>query len=161
MSIVLIKIATIVIKTVAKPIISWLTHYNKLVLKESTHKEIDIIKNKLNNLGQNYHYYQTKFNRKILKLNTMDPIKLLPEDKAIERGVEFLSEIFLYTIMIGIPIWELSKNSNTKQKEKLIEQKILNRISNGSDAIKVDNKALIDMIDKDINYRLNELNSLI
>ncbi len=161
MSLVVVKIITIIIKTTAKPIISWLTHYNKLILKESTKKEIEFIKKKLYVVGQNYNFYLTKFNRIILRLNTKDPIKMLSEEKAIEKGVEFLSELILYSIIITIPILEIRKAAIQKKKEKLIEDKIVMRISNAYIAIKEENKEINDLLNKDLSLKLKEISTLI
>jgi hypothetical protein len=129
MGFILFKIGTIIIKTTAKPIVSWITHYNKILLKDSTRKEFDIIKKRLYVIGQNYNYYLIKINRRILKVNVKDPIKLLTEEKAIEKGVELVSELFLYSILIGVPLYEIKKGYEDKKKEKLIEEKIIMRIN--------------------------------
>lgn len=161
MSLIIVKAITIIIKSTAKPIIAWLTHYNKMMLKESTHKELDLIKNKLNVIGQSYNYYLTKFNRKVLKLSNKDPIRLLSEEKGIEKGVEFVSELVLYAIIIGIPVWELLKASEEKKMAKLNEDSRIKKIESTSNAIWEENKKLHLKVDKQLKQKIDRVRSLV
>ena len=58
-------------------------------------------------LGNSFHRFETKVNRKFLKLETNDDffVKPLNEDLAVEKGVEFFYEIVIYAILIGLPIF--------------------------------------------------------
>lgn len=52
---------------------------------------------------------------------------------ALERGVETIHEIVLYTVVLGIPLWEMNKSSNdAKAKEQKLQEKLdnLEKLSN-------------------------------
>lgn len=119
MAIFIFKVIALVVRTVAKPLITWATYYNRIKLQESNHKYI-FMKEYIIWFGQMTNYYNTKLNRKVFKLPTNDPIKKLSDDKAIEKGAEFLSEIIIYTILLAIPIMEWwRQNKISKKKEEI------------------------------------------
>jgi hypothetical protein len=120
MAILIFKVLALVIRTVAKPLISWASYYNRIKLQESNHKYM-FVKEYIIWFGQMTNYYNTKFNRKFFKLPSSDPIKKLSEDKAIEKGAEFISEVIIYTILLSIPIfewWRQSKIASIKEEMK-------------------------------------------
>ena len=110
----------IFIRTMAKPIIKWVLD----------HKKTDILGNvkvgKIGKvfiyIGQKHNILSTKINRKILGLSNISEIKDLPEEKALEKGTEFCSEILVYSILIFVPIIEWrkqAKNAEIKEKKEL------------------------------------------
>ncbi len=120
MAIFIFKILALVVRTVAKPLITWATYYNRIKLQESNHKYI-YLKEYIIWIGQMTNYYNIKFNRKFFKLPSNDPIKKLTDDKAIEKGSEFVSEIIIYTVLLSIPIfewWRQSKIAKIKEEMK-------------------------------------------
>lgn len=121
MAVLLFKLFTLLIRTMARPLISWVTYYNRVRLQSSQGRIPKWIKQKLVNLGQKVNYYNTTINRKLFKLSTKDPIRPLTEDKALERGAEFVSEAIVYAILITLPIYELlklGKANNEKEYQK-------------------------------------------
>ncbi len=115
MAIFIFKILAVVIRTAAKPLISWATYYNRLKLQENSKN--NYIKEKIIWIGQMTNYYNTRINRKLFRLSPYDPIKMLTDEKAIEKGSEFISEILIYTILLSIPIlewWRQSKINEIK-----------------------------------------------
>jgi hypothetical protein len=127
MAIFIFKILALVIRTTAKPIITWATYYNRLKLQESNKKN-HYIRKYIIWIGQITNYYNTKFNRKFFRLPSSDPIKRLTDDKAIEKGAEVASEILIYTILLSLPIlewWRQSKINKAKEEMKEIGLKRL------------------------------------
>lgn len=121
MAIFIFKIIAVVVRTTAKPLISWATYYNRIKLQEPNYKYV-FIKEKIIWIGQIVNYYNTKFNRKVFRIPLSDPIKKLVDDKAIEKGAEFLSEILIYSILLSIPVFEWYRQSKiTKIKEEMKE----------------------------------------
>lgn len=157
MSLIIIKAITILVKTTAKPIVSWISYYNKIVLRESQDVKHNIIKRKLIDLGQNYNFFYTKFNRMILRLKKTDPIRLLPEDKALEKGVEFLSELMAYSIILTIPIYELNKAYKDKDNAALEERYRFIKITSGVDFIEEQNANILEKLNNDIAVKLKQL----
>jgi hypothetical protein len=120
MAIFIFKIIALVVRTTAKPLITWATYYNRLKLQESNAK-YKYIRKYIIGIGQITNYYNIKFNRKFFRLPSTDPIKRLTDDKAIEKGAEVASEIVIYTILLAIPIlewWRQSKINKVKEEMK-------------------------------------------
>ena len=121
MAIFIFKIIAVVIRTVAKPLITWATYYNRIKLQEPNSKYI-FLREYILWIGQMTNYYNTRLNRKVFKLPATDPIKKLTDDKAIEKGAEFASEVLIYTILLSLPILEWWRQSSiTKLKEEMKE----------------------------------------
>jgi hypothetical protein len=156
MSALIFKAITVLVKTTAKPFIAWISHYNKQMLRESTNSFHNFVKNRMINIGQSYNYYYTKFNRKILRLKANDPIKLLSEDKAMEKGVEFVSEIIVYLIIIGIPIYELKKAMQNKSDLAIEEKYTFIKIKSNIESSKEGNLYLKNKLDE-IDDKINRL----
>jgi len=126
MSILVFKFVTLIVRTIAKPLISWLTYYNRLKMKEQNAK-FAFVKNRIINIGQLGNYYNIKINRKLFRLSSREPIKPLTEEKAIEKGAEFLSEFIVYSILISLPVLEWYRQSLiSKEIENQKEQEIKN-----------------------------------
>ena len=69
MSVFLFKALTLMVKTLARPIINWLSYYNRLKIQESDKKSLIFFRTRLISLGQNFHYYNTKFNSDYVSVN--------------------------------------------------------------------------------------------
>jgi len=129
MSVFVFKALSVLIKTTARPLVSWFSYYNTQMIKESSHHEYKILKKSLINIGQSYNYYYTKFNRRSLGTQKYEPIKLLSNEQAFEKAAEFLTEIFVYSILIIIPILEYRRNNNLKKMKKLNEMSVLLKLN--------------------------------
>lgn len=123
MSTFLFKVMNLVVRTVAKPLISWVTHYKKLKFKEDSGSKFQMfIRKKLIQAGQSWNYYNVMINRKLFKISTTGTtISSLSEEKALEKGAEVMSEVIIYSLLIIIPLmewWRLSKISKEKELAK-------------------------------------------
>lgn len=159
MAIILFKIATLVIKTIAKPIISWATYYNRMKLQEPGDK-YKFVKNKIVYVGQITNYYNTKINRRLFRLSTIDPIKNLPEEKAIEKGAEVLSEFLIYTILISLPVMEWLRQKRITRYKEYIRKQSLRRIKSDIECVVRNNESLSREI-KELKFMLEEINKKI
>lgn len=148
MAIFVFKILALVIRTVAKPLITWATYHHRMKLLEQNYKN-GFIKEKIMWIGQITNYYNTKFNRKVFRLPTGDPIKKLTDEKAIEKGAEFLSELLIYSILLAIPIAEWWRQSKINQLKEEIKKNGVRRMRHD-----------IELISKDNNKLKNELKEL-
>ncbi len=127
MAIIFIKVISLFIKGVAKPVINWVSYHKRRQLIDSNNgnSKYSIIRRNLILLGQATNYYATIFNRLIFNLSKTNPVKKLTEEKSIEKGVEIISEIFIYTIIFSIPISEgYRKYRKDKIKEECKEKNI-------------------------------------
>jgi cell division protein FtsL len=70
-------------------------------------------------LGNFYHRVDTRINRKFLKIANDEDfyIKPLNNDVALEKGVEFFYECFVYAILITLPIYEMHRGVVASQKK--------------------------------------------
>jgi hypothetical protein len=162
MAVFVFKILSIAIRTLARPLINWVTYYNRIKVQESKNKSALFIKNKLIQLGQSANYYNILLNRKIFGL-TKDTqvIKPLNPDKALEKGAEIISEFFVYSILLTIPIYEMIKSyKSNKIKEEQKKQHIVN-MQNNVDLI-IEKNIVSENAIKEIKYNLlnikNKLN---
>src|SRR5689334_23167338 len=99
MAILFFKLLNIAVRTLARPLINWVSYYNRIKIQESNSKVTIFVRNKLVSLGQNFNYYNILLNRKIFGLTKEQAIKPLTADKALERGAELISEFIVYTIL--------------------------------------------------------------
>lgn len=159
MAILLFKVVTLVVRTVAKPLISWVTYYNRLKLQEKNSK-LAFIKNEIVWIGQVVNYYNIKINRKLFRLSTLEPIKPLSEDKAIEKGAEFLSELLIYSILIALPVLEWYRQSNINKEAEFLKEQEIRRMKNDIFALTHENEELIAKIDE-IKMLMKEINDKI
>lgn len=138
MSLFVFKIITLVVRTLAKPMIAWVTHYKKIALMQSK-SDINLFwKNRLVNLGNRVDHFNTFINRKIFRLKP-EPFKKLSDEKALERGAEFFSEVLIYSILISLPVIEYIRQSKTNAEVEFIREKGLRRIRNDIEQIYTEN----------------------
>lgn len=102
------------IRILARPIITWVVNHKKddLVLGESKY---GILGKCLVGTGQQVNTISTKINRKIFGLSELSEIKALTEKQALEKGTEFITELFIYFLLIFIPINEWRKQSKAAE----------------------------------------------
>jgi hypothetical protein len=141
MAIIVFKVFTLVIRSVAKPLISWAAYYKKMKLQEPDTK-FKIIKNRIIWVGQMTNFYTTKINRKLFSLPANDPIKPLQEDKAIEKGAEFISELLIYSVLIAIPVFEWYRQAKISKFKEAIKDQAIKRMNNDIVDILKENKQL-------------------
>ncbi len=113
----------LIVRTMSKPIISWVTYHKKIKLKEPTHSKNQIyFRKKLMQIGQSWNYYNVLINRKLFKMSyTNSNIPKLSEDIALERGAEIISEIVIYTVLLSIPIFEWYRLSKIQREKKRLK----------------------------------------
>ncbi len=157
MAIFIFKILALVIRTTAKPIITWATYYNRLKLQESNTK-YKYIRKYIISTGQITNYYNTKFNRIFFRLPSTDPIKRLTEDKAIEKGAELASEILIYTILLSLPIFEWWRQSKINKAKEEMKEIGLKRLRIDVELLSEDNKKIKEELKIMKNF-LSEINS--
>lgn len=158
MAVILFKAISIAVKTLARPLINWVTYYNRMKLQESNHRVVLLIKGRLIWIGQTTHYYNTLLNRRLFGLIKDQEIKALPNDKALERGAEFISEVIVYTIILIVPLYEMIKSQKlTKAKEHKKKEFLIN-IQNDVDSLIEQNEQMWNNV-IDIKQRIEDINS--
>jgi hypothetical protein len=165
MSMFIFKLITLIIRTIARPMITWVTYYNKLKLQQQTKGKFSIwVRSNLIWIGQTTNYYNIVINRKLFKISTNTAVTNLTEEKALERGAEAVTEFFVYSILIILPIFEMIRQSKiAKQKEAIKEDGIKEMKYELEDAIEENNKIKAEIVE--IKFLVsgisNKLNNLI
>lgn len=76
-------------------------------------------------LGRRYQIFEHWLNHRLLKTAHKKQLTELKEEILLEKGVEAFYELFLYSIIIGLPMYELYKSAeSTEKKEKKLKEKI-------------------------------------
>lgn len=142
MAVLLFKLFTLLCRTMARPIIAWVTYYNRVRLQSSNGRFHVYVKIKLEKLGQTVNYYNILINRKLFKLSTKEPIKPLSEEKALEKGAESIGELFVYAILISLPIWEIMKLTKSSNEKERIKENRLRELRNDLNQLVIDNETI-------------------
>ena len=143
MAVLLFKLFTLLMRTLARPLINWVSYYNRARLQSSNSKFHIFIKNKLINIGQDINFYNITINRKLFKLSTKDVIKPLSVEKALEKGAEFISEVIVYTILLSLPIYELVKLSKASTEKESIKENSLIVMRNDVNILVLENESTV------------------
>ena len=135
----ILKIVTVVVRTAAKPMINWISHYKRLELQRGdTNKFNKFMRERSYLIGQTINYYHTRVNRLLFNL-PKDTIKLLPPEKAIDKGAEFISEFILYVILLGLPVLEWTRQNKENKKLEFYKEKRIRRMKNDMSHIRETN----------------------
>jgi hypothetical protein len=127
MSTFMFKVMNLVVRTIAKPLVSWVTHYKKLKFKEESQSKFqNYSRTKLIWAGQTWNYYNVLINRKLFKISTGGTtISELSEEKALERGAEIIGEILVYSLLILIPFLEWLRLSKIAKKKEQVKENFI------------------------------------
>jgi hypothetical protein len=86
-------------------------------------------------LGNWFHIFETRINRKFLKSQGNGVVKPISSEKTLEKGIEFFYEIVFYSIAFGFPMYELYRGTvDTKKKDVKMEER-MKRIEDRVDGI--------------------------
>ena len=100
MSMIFMKAFSFAVKAFARPVVTYLTYYNRKNMENSNKFFIKKIRLLLIGFGQKFHLKNQQLNRKIFKLNNDSPINPLSESMALEKGAELIAEFIIYSIII-------------------------------------------------------------
>lgn len=160
MAVFVFKVFSIAIKTLARPLINWLSYYNRIKMQESQDRFAISARTKLIYIGQKYHYYNSLLNKKIFGLTKETTIKSLTPEKALERGAELVSEIIVYSILLSLPVYEMIKSyKSNKIKNEKKKEYLMNIQNNVENMIEMRSKNLQNL--SEIRNRLNKIDEKI
>lgn len=119
------KVFTLIIRVFARPLVNRTKEFH---LKNKQKKPKGLQKFYIY-LGNKYHSWETKLNSQYLKIaNEGFFVKPLTNDQALEKGVEFFYEIVFYSILIGIPTYEMYKAAKDNQAKSQKQEQRLKKI---------------------------------
>jgi hypothetical protein len=113
------KILSIIVRTLTRPLVN----YTKAAHLSRRNDKTFFLKDFFIWLGNYYNKMEYLINRRFLKLSDKENfyVKVLNEDIAIEKGVEFFYEILAYSVLILLPSYEIwsSYNKDVEKSQKL------------------------------------------
>ena len=114
------KLVSLIIRLFTKP----MTNYFKASLKT---KKIEkpFMRELIMNLGQKYNRWNVIITRSFSGMGSIDYIKPLSDEKALDSGAEFIGELIAYSTLLAWGIYEVNKLSkDTKIKEAKVNDAI-------------------------------------
>jgi len=106
------KIFTLVIRTFSKPLLS-------LMKKKQQEGKYRHWRWFFVGLGRKYQVFEHWLNHKLLKTSHKKQLTELKEEILMEKGIEAFYEIFFYSIVIGLPMYELYKGAESAEKKEI------------------------------------------
>jgi hypothetical protein len=137
-----VKVFTLIIRTLAKPMVQFVSHYKKVSLEKNDSRFNKMLKGTLTKIGQNVHYYNSKINNKLFKLSKDPDIKPLSEKQALEKGAEVFSEFIVYAILLTLPTLELIRQYKVSQAKEKKKEDHLQKMRDKIESIKGENQKL-------------------
>ena len=114
------KLVSLIIRLFTKP----MTNYFKASLK-SKKIEKPFVRELIMGLGQKYNRWNVIITRSFSGMGSIDYIKPLSDEKALDSGAEFVGEIIAYGTLLIWGIYEVNKLSkDTKLKEGKVNDAI-------------------------------------
>ncbi|KAL3851358.1 hypothetical protein ACJIZ3_013240 [Penstemon smallii] len=112
----LIKLGTLALKTLSKPVA------NRLKQQAGIHPKF---RNFIISIAQANHRMTTTMQRRIYSHATNVEIRPLNEEKAVQAAVDLLGEFFLFTVGVAALIFEVQRSSRSEaKKEELRKQEL-------------------------------------
>ena len=138
------------LRTLAKPVIKWLTEYKKLYLKSNKKQKgvISVFICFFINFGQLSFQMNNRLNKKVFNLRSIDLNKKLHEDKALEKGIEMFYEVFFYSLIISVSMYEYYKLTKTNKGKSGEKQLRIKQVESELKILEESNKEIREKIRK-------------
>ncbi|ESW20094.1 hypothetical protein PHAVU_006G180800 [Phaseolus vulgaris] len=112
----LLKLGTLALKTLSKPVAS------RLKQQAALHPRFRQL---IVNMAQSNHQITTKMQRRIYGHATDVEIRPLNEEKAVQAAVDLIGELFVFSVAGILLIFEVQRNSRSEaRKEELRKQEL-------------------------------------
>ncbi|CAH8298601.1 unnamed protein product [Eruca vesicaria subsp. sativa] len=112
----LMKLGTLLVKTVSKPLASQLKHQAKV------HPQF---RQFIINFAQRNHRITTQMQRRIYGHATDVEIRPLDEEKAVQAAVDLIGELFIFMVGGGVVVFEVQRSSRSEtRKEEARKQEL-------------------------------------
>lgn len=85
--------------------------------------------------GHFYHVTYVRLQRAFLPAINRPPIKPLSEDRALQAGVEIVSEGFIYSILLAWGVYEVSKMIRDTQRKEANQVALLRSLQSEASAL--------------------------
>uniref|UniRef100_A0A1J3IQN8 OPA3-like protein n=1 Tax=Noccaea caerulescens TaxID=107243 RepID=A0A1J3IQN8_NOCCA len=112
----LMKLGTLLVKTISKPLASQLKHQAKVHPK---------FRQFIINFAQRNHRITTQMQRRIYGHATDVEIRPLDEEKAVQAAVDLIGELFIFAVGGGVVVFEVQRGSRSEaRKEEARKQEV-------------------------------------
>ncbi|XP_010478226.1 PREDICTED: OPA3-like protein [Camelina sativa] len=139
----LMKLGTLLVKTVSKPLASQLKHQAKVHPK---------FRQSIINFAQRNHRITTQMQRRIYGHATDVEIRPLDEEKAVQAAVDLIGELFLFGVGGAVVVFEVQRGSRSEaRKEEARKQEL--------EELRLKDEALEKQV-ADLKIKLEELEQL-
>ena len=158
----LFRVFNHLIKTFARPFITMLTSRNKIYFKSQQEAKgfIGFLINKFIYVGNFSQHINNKINQRFFNIHKHEN---LSKEKALEKGIEFVSEAFIYSLILSIPIYEYYKISLDSKKKLNEKKKRLEFMISEIDRLSNKNSELLEellLIREKIDLELEKYNNV-
>lgn len=117
----LYKLLSLLLRVFSRPLINLTKRYHA-----NNELKNDWIRRQFFKLGVWFHRFETKINRRYLKMNANNTtVKPISEAQSIDKGIEFFYEILFYSIAIGFPMYQLYRQvTDSKGKDQKLSLRV-------------------------------------
>ncbi|CAH9112166.1 unnamed protein product [Cuscuta europaea] len=110
----LLKLGTLALKTLSKPIAV------RLKTEAGRHPKFRTF---IISMAQANHRITTTMQRRIYGHATDVEIRPLNEEKAVQNAVDFLGEIFIFSVAVAALVFEVQRNSRSEAKKEELRRR--------------------------------------
>ncbi|ONI10571.1 hypothetical protein PRUPE_4G054400 [Prunus persica] len=112
----LLKLGTLLLKTLSKPVAA------RLKQQAGLHPRFRQI---IVSMAQANHQVTTRMQRRLYSHATDVEIRPLNEEKAVQAAVDLIGELFVFSVAVAVLIFEVQRNSRSEaRKEELRKQEL-------------------------------------
>ncbi|CAK85967.1 unnamed protein product (macronuclear) [Paramecium tetraurelia] len=123
------KLASLFIRTFSKPVANFIKRY---ALNNSNNRSFGrrIVRNGFIFLGNRYNALDVYLERvSIGQSNQQFFIKPLTDETAFMKGTDLFSDVFIYICVLGLPLYEIIRQSNESALKEAIYDEKLHKLS--------------------------------
>ncbi|CAD8098989.1 unnamed protein product [Paramecium sonneborni] len=147
------KLASLFIRTFSKPVANIIKRY---ALNNNNKRSYlrRIVRNSFIFLGNKYHKFDMYIERASIGQSSEQIfVKPLTNEAAFMKGTDLFSDLFIYSCVLGLPLYEIIRQSNESAKKEAREDEKLEKLSK-----EVEELELIESKIKDKQFQLTQLN---
>ncbi|CAN8304008.1 unnamed protein product [Cochlearia groenlandica] len=112
----LMKLGTLLVKTISKPLANQLKHQAKVHPR---------FRQSIINFAQRNHRFTTQLQRRRYGHATDVEIRPLDEEKAVQAAVDLIGELFIFAVGGGVVVFEVQRSSRSEaRKEEARKQEL-------------------------------------
>ncbi|CAN4084126.1 unnamed protein product [Withania somnifera] len=121
-----LKLGTLALKTLSKPIAS------RLKQQAGLHSKF---RNFIVTIAQTNHRVTTKMQRRLYGHATGVEIRPLDEDKAVQAAVDLLGEAFVFSVAVAALVFEVQRSSRSEAKKEEVRRQELEQMRERDEAL--------------------------